>query len=243
VEIGADIDIKDKSSQWFWGKYDELMSEYPNYITKERIGYGSAEDGSEDTSLPIYEYTFKPIKSEAASAVQDPRFLAQSAFHGDEKGSAWALYLFMKDLCESENKNDAMGFLRRNITFKVVPIINPWGFDRFTRKNVRNIDMNNNFEGDFKLLSNKDYRYYGGEEPMTEQETLTMDRWYAENSDGNTIGLVDMHNFRSLKDDMLSWNITRDSEVMTILQGVGTALDRQWKSTIPGLDSVEGTLQ
>ena len=243
VEVGSSIDIRDKSSLWFWGKYDALMSAFPGYITKKRIGYGSALDGTPDTNLPIYEYTFRPIKSEALSEVQDPTFLCQSAFHGNEKGSAWSLYLFMKEICEAENRNDAVGFLRRNITFRVVPIINPWGFDRFVRKNVRNIDMNNNFETDFTVLANKEADYYGGEEPMTEQETLTMDKWYAENSGPNTIGLVDMHNFLTLRDNMISWNISRDVEVRTILQGVGTALDKKWKQELPGLENIDGPLQ
>lgn len=237
IEEGSEIDIKMKSSEWLWGHYDDLMEANPDYITKRRIGYGSALDGSEDTSLPIYEYSFNPSRSHATHEVRVPIMLVQSGFHGHEKAAAWATYLFFKQLCESKETDDAMQFLRYNIDFRVVPIINKWGFDRYIRKNVRDIDMNNNFETDFTIVSESS-SYYGGTEPMTEQETLTMDRWYQEFAhDNNVIGLVDMHNFISLPLGLpyLSWNLSRHVGVRTMMLNIGTHLDRKWRKEFPGV--------
>jgi protein MpaA len=86
------------------------------------------------------------------------------AFHGDEPESAELCFRLLHDL-----HHDAT--LGEGLRVGVVPIVNPDGLLRKTRKNQRNVDLNRNFETQNWAASSPEDPYHGGVLPFSEPES------------------------------------------------------------------------
>lgn len=95
--------------------------------------------------------------------VTGPKTLIFAAIHGDEPNTAFVA----NQLVEHLTKNPEAYYARR---VAVVPVANPDGLARATRKNAREIDLNRNFPAKNFAVGKKD-RYFGGDEPASEPET------------------------------------------------------------------------
>jgi predicted deacylase len=96
--------------------------------------------------------------------------LYTGAIHGDEVSTKLLMDRWIQDL---DAKARA---IPSNVTVVVVPTINPDGYARGERTNVRNVDLNRNFatsdwRKDITTVSNQPFPGGGGETAMSEPET------------------------------------------------------------------------
>src|SRR5699024_10971637 len=52
----SDLDLRNATFDIVYDEYDDFLDTYPDIMEKKLRGYGTDSNGSEDTSLPIYEY-------------------------------------------------------------------------------------------------------------------------------------------------------------------------------------------
>lgn len=192
VRQGADFDVRASTIEDIYEEYDELLNIYGNIMSKRLLGYGSDENGNEDESLPIYEYTINnPHKAERNLPDYSPTILLVTGLHGSEKSPPWSTVQFFKQLLNDWQENDTLSSIKNNVQFKVIPVLNPGGYNDNTRRNRRGVDLNRNFlyRWDESTASSEDK----GEYPYSELETKIARDWIAENRGNKTI-YIDFHN-------------------------------------------------
>lgn len=118
------------------------------------LGPQTRQLGKSVLGLPIVGHFF---------GATGPKTLIFAAIHGDEPNTAFVA----NQLVEHLTKNPEAYYARRVV---VVPVANPDGLARGTRKNAREIDLNRNFPAKNFAVGKKD-RYFGGEQPASEPET------------------------------------------------------------------------
>ena len=161
--------------------FDELKSEYPEYITRSDLGVCSDGVGH------IFEYDFIPQNRDVD---RTPLILIISGQHGCEKGGAYGLYFFFRDLCENSSQNETLAYLRENIAFKIIPVVNPYGWDKFSYYNRNGVNINRNYAGD-------DFNPYGtgtdngGSAPFDQPETVIVKDFIERNL--NAVLFIDDH--------------------------------------------------
>ena len=107
-----------------------LVSQYPNIVDKVLLGYATTPAGTEDLEKPIYEYTINPPKSRAdVSPVLTPVILITSGLHGNEKSPVWGTLMFFNQLLTNWKTDKILSSLISNVTFKIIPIVNPYGYN------------------------------------------------------------------------------------------------------------------
>lgn len=160
----------------FYALYDAFLTE--QNVTRNLLGYGSKADGTADTSLPIYEYVIgNPIQLENINRISPaPLVLLTSGIHSDEKTAMMALYNFVAALFDSSNAIATE--IRNSMMFRIVPLINPWGYDATTTKNegrlnARGVNLNRNFKPYWSDGSPSER----GSAPYSELETQALKAW------------------------------------------------------------------
>lgn len=155
--------------------YDSLVSKYPEYIEKKYLGY--------DTSgtIQMYRYDFIPPLPTMSGTVNVlahtydkenfPTVIMDACIHGAERPCAKAL-LNLMTLISDAKSNDIFGWLRENIHFVIIPILNVWGYKNSNRNNVNSVDLNRNFPiyWEFGEDSTENDRYRGTS-ALSEKET------------------------------------------------------------------------
>ncbi len=145
------------------------LKKMPNRISKANIKKVCAQVSLERSCYsknkqPIFHYDKKGISS------RGKKILALSLIHGDEHGSGTITSSWM-------NRLD--GLKPRN-TWRVLPVINPDGWDKSTRVNANGVDINRNFPSkDWEDLAynwwrdkkKSDPRRYPGPKASSESET------------------------------------------------------------------------
>lgn len=171
--------------------YDELLNDHPEIVTKKLLG--------ESNNKPIYQYTFKEIKPWEVQSMNDAtapivfgnlkpaKVVIVSNIHGTEKMATWNVYNMFEHICNKWENNENISFLRQNVEFIVVPILNPDGMDRTARGNPNGVDLNRNFPVGF---------YSGGssrgDAPFSEIESQIIKDVILENLDADYF--LDFHN-------------------------------------------------
>lgn len=157
--------------------YDSLVAAYPSYITKTTLG--KDESGTFD----IYRYDFTrhvmPYSGRDYNSVyrtDAPTVYIDACMHGSERPCALALLNFMASIASAYDDNGVLGWLRSNVNFVVIPVLNPYGYENNTRWNVNHVDINRNFteywgNGSSDVSSNN----YRGSAPLSEKETQYVD--------------------------------------------------------------------
>lgn len=181
-----------------YSRYDALVSAYPNNMSKKLLGYGTATDGSADTTLPIYEYTFAPLVGNDKNSLKyegeipfpnyAKKIILTSGVHGREKISVEAVYKFMENVCKGENSQFAS--LASNFVIKVIPLVNPFSYDDFSRLNKRGVNINRNLGYSWDNQDIHDATDKGSA-AYSEKESQILRDWLRENSDA--ILYVDAH--------------------------------------------------
>lgn len=143
----SDIPLSD-----LYAAYDALAETYPGYVSKASFGADSSGN------YVIYRYDFIPelptIEREAStspkmftdySADNFPVFIMDACIHGGEKPCALALLNLMDKIAKATDDNGILGWLRSNIHFVIIPMVNPWGYSNNLRYNYNHVDLNRNF--------------------------------------------------------------------------------------------------
>jgi hypothetical protein len=170
---------------YIYGRYDALMAAHPEYITKKLLGYATAANGGQDTAYPIYEYAIKADISERPIE-EVPTILIQSGIHGDEKSSVYGTLVFFEHMFTSAD--NVLADIRSGFNFKVIPILNPYGYSSNVRTNARGVDINRNFG----YLWDENTSAQKGASPYSELETRILRDWVAENN--TALMYIDYHN-------------------------------------------------
>ena len=169
-EIGQRVD-----SIYAW--YDELVAEYPQYVSRENCDSVVAETGlvkpSSISHLPMYIYKFTPPKAPNASgpdvtesSVNRIKALILTGTHS-EYIAIWDCLNTMRLVCRNWKEDKNLEELRWNADIYIIPCFNLYGVDNDTRTNENGVDLNRNAPTqDWCRLD--DAHVYSGTEPASE---------------------------------------------------------------------------
>lgn len=168
-------------------KFDELIDSN-GYMTKNIIGKSSP------WNYDIVEYDFTPISLVYESDKNIPKVLIISGQHGMEKASVYGIYYFIKDLMTKYNDNEVLSYIRNNVALKIIPIVNPSGFNINGYVNGNGVNINRNYgtsgfpsSPSAEVGSNQ----YGGIEPFDQEETRCVRELILNNLD--SVAFIDYH--------------------------------------------------
>lgn len=133
--------------------YEELRGSFPSLITCTEI--------IKDTSgnYPIYLYVFNPEKYKETITIT-------AGIHGDEPEGYWGLFYILNEIYRNPVKHKGLMDVRNNVRIALVPVVNPWGYENFTRANSNGVNVNRNFDVNIGLPAAK----AEGSEPFSENE-------------------------------------------------------------------------
>ncbi|MDE3000437.1 MAG: M14 family metallopeptidase [Gemmatimonadota bacterium] len=121
----------------------------------------------------------RPMYSLNVGDESGPTMYFGAAIHGWEWENAYGLLRLAEVLCRNP---DVEGLNTRDLHFKILPVQNPGGFDRFTRQNSRGVDLNRNFDCNWEgfhyaqdVRMPWDYNYMGTN-AASERETRVIQR-------------------------------------------------------------------
>ncbi len=105
----------------------DTVERYPDLFLEDE---GRSSDGRPMVSLNVGDES-------------RPTMYFGAAIHGWEWENAYGLLRLAEILARNP---DVEGLKTRDLHFKILPVQNPGGFDRFTRQNSRGVDLNRNFD-------------------------------------------------------------------------------------------------
>jgi len=180
-----------------YSAYDTLLADVEH--EKNLLGYGTSASGAQDTSLPIYEYVLQnPISKEDTdhpswSALPAPQICLTSGVHGEERGAVVALYnCFRMIVSES---GTAAQTLRNAAQYRIVPVVNPGGFNANTRDNLHHVNLNRNMGWNWTSEAE-----HPGAGAYSEYESKALKAWCDEQAP-STLFMIDMHNHLASQTD------------------------------------------
>ena len=147
--------LTSKTVAQLYAEYDTLVTNYPHFISRS-TDICTITDGTNSYDIRQYIIGFQDqsaISSEPAasdttftniwSAADNPKkILINAGMHGEEKAPCWGTMLAFKELLESND--DWALFIKSNFILKIIPCLNPYGFDRNSRNNIYGHDLNRN---------------------------------------------------------------------------------------------------
>ena len=166
------------------GLFDELMSIAPEYITKHELGKASGVD-DEGKPYTLYEYRFMPMSVNPAPNTSRvvPKVLITSSIHGFEKTCTFGLYFWLKELVNNWQSNEFLRELRHKVEIRVIPVLNPWGFDNNDYNNANNVNINRNFPCNGWQANMDSSSSASGEAPLDQPESGIAAKWLSNNKD------------------------------------------------------------
>lgn len=230
-DVGSPFNYTDDDHVLVYGLFDAFVSAYPDYVSKAQIGTGTGD-------IPIYRYDFKPSRPSgpdpyAPTAKPLPKLLLTCGIHGDENTAVYALYHFFDRVCNEWQTDAGLEYMRHNVTFSVIPLENPYGFDNKTYGNANGVNVNRNY----------DYDWSNGAEPkgvsaFSEPEAVATQNFLNANKDA--VHLVNMHSRgeRQVVDsDKLMWIPTNTVKGQYASMTTITDMTRKWrqKYTLPNI--------
>ncbi len=182
--VDDEIKLTECGHKLIYNMYDRLLVEFPQFVTKTVLGQAFSND--------INSYTIKNHSLENFSDIPYKPFklIVLTSIHGYEQGSAYTAALFFEEMLRSNDEK--LKFIQRNVQFEIIPVLNPWGFDRNDRKNGNSVDLNRNFEQGFTGIKDKESEIYSGTEPFSEVETRIIREFVEKHSDAQAV--LDYHN-------------------------------------------------
>jgi len=183
-----DFDLRNSQITDIYDAFDDLMSEHSYCMTKTLLGHGSGSDGTPSLDLPVYEYVINNPKS-TLMLNTTPVILITASVHGDEKNSTWSLFCFLQDMLNNVDNNPLLTDIKSSVTFKIIPIVNPGGYNAMRRNTNTGVNLNRNFGYRWETQTDSDK----GAFPYSEPETCIVRDWV--NANNNAFALIDFHAF------------------------------------------------
>ncbi|WP_353170838.1 M14 family zinc carboxypeptidase [Acinetobacter rudis] len=175
----------DCTSEGMYQKFDAIMADFPDLITRREIGR-SVQD------RPIYEYSITPVawRTGAANPPDDKHIKPitigiYACIHGDEYAATTGLYIWTQNLMHRWQELDDYGLHRYACQFKIIPCANPDGMTAKTNNNANNVNLNRNFNSDWDST-----KVDSGPSAVSEPETKAMQAWFAET---DAAMFIDLH--------------------------------------------------
>lgn len=167
------------------GLYDALVSEYPDFVSKNTLTNGTFSN---------YEYVFTIGNYNVAgrrsrdAVIAKPKVLVTTGTHGYERTSVMSLYKFVKTMCENAYDIDDVIYFPE---LHVIPVVCPWGYTNNSRVNENGVNINRNFAtSDWVLTPTGDD--YSGAAAGDQNETQIVQSWLVANDDA--VIYIDWHN-------------------------------------------------
>ena len=76
--------------------------------------------------------------------------LLTSCIHGNEYSAFYANSRFLDLVVNKWHTDPHLAYIRKNVRIVCVPIVNPYGFANDNRENSNNVDLNRNFDYNWK---------------------------------------------------------------------------------------------
>ena len=177
----------DKTVSAVYAKYDALMAQHPDFITRTDLGLCS------DGVTPVYRYDFKEREPRHQSGFEwsetKPKFIVVTGIHREWNG----IYSMFHALSEIATNSELIE-LRRNVHFIVVPILNPYSIlgDYSVvghAANANGVEIHRNFEVGFTVTNQYESDgvtpniHYIGKMALSELDSQYLDNILKENSD------------------------------------------------------------
>lgn len=204
-----------------YGWYDDLVSRFPNYISKSSIG--TDQSGN-------YELRCYTINSYSTSV--KPKILWISGIHASEPYTHTTTYMMVKELLEKHNGDDTLNFIWSNCTLMVVPIANPWGLaNGGIRYNSRGVNLNRNFDADW-VYDEAQYDNSGAA-PQSESETQAIVNFIKTNSDA--VFVISKHDSDTYDSQAyrFGYNVASFSIDRAVFRALWSRMDTEIKKDYP----------
>lgn len=160
---------------------DEFLEIFWNYFLKDYDdGYKVTKrilGRDQSNTYDIYEYTFTPKKYSRT-------VLISTGMHPSELPAEFGLAYFMKYVMEKQSAD--FKWIHDNVRFKIIPLIQPWGFNQNPLKYENSTGVNINKNWDVDHVWTPDFSFGGtgtnGSTPYSEAETKVLVNWINENA-------------------------------------------------------------
>lgn len=159
--------------------YDSLIAAYPSFMTKTKIGESVNGQDIFEIKMTSGAYNNAGRRGSRDSEISKPKFMIATGTHGYEPGSPNSLYLFVKELVTG---NPALSAIRNNVELRIIPCVNPDGYDANTRTNANGVDINRNYNYNW-TLHDEGTQNYSGASAASEPETQAVQAWIDANTD------------------------------------------------------------
>ena len=202
--------------------YDDFVTEQPVGVNVTKKPIGKDESGQYD----MWEYDFCP-------ANYSRTILLSSGMHAYELSASFGLANFIGNLY-TDTENDAFSYIRNNVRVKVVPIVNPWGFNQYPKAygNINGVNPNRNFDLDGQWAAyagNTNEWNQKGVSPFSDAETHNLARWVEENY--NAEFWIDCHTGEGYSDKDLWLYYSSDSAILDRINAGISSIETWFKDT------------
>lgn len=162
---------------------DALITNHSGYVTKTNLGVASDNQN-------LYLYDFKPVRI-AEQKTPIPKIIITGCHHGWEKADIFGLYYFIDNLLNKWNQHPSLEYLRNNVELKILPVVNPYGFDHLTYKNGNEVNINRNYDSNWVLVEDATSQQYGSTSPFDQPESQIVRDLVLSNLDASLV--IDFH--------------------------------------------------
>lgn len=190
----------------FLGMYfDPYVGKHDDYaVIKSSIGWDSSFQNE------LYEYDFVPEH-------YNRTILLSAGMNANELSGMWGVAYLIKSVFENTPTDPGLQYIRENVRIKVVPVINPWGFEQdpmsyYNYNHVR-INKNMNYNGSWSAMESKPNMFYRGDAPDSEAESKALKYWVNRNAKEAELW-IDCHSDVGGNTPHLNQVIGSDSETM-----------------------------
>lgn len=216
----GELILQDTDMNYVYGLYNDLMAEHPSIISRKTVGYGGDYNGEMDNSLPIYEYTIhvsetlqETIGGTDSSLYDAPTILITTGVHGREKAAVYGGYQFINQIINNPKNDERLYSLKNNFNFKIIPLVNPGGYNETTRNNLSDVNINRDFMN------------------LTQIETQVVDSWLEENR--GAFAYLDFHNFSrtapARESSTTAYHLSQNNELDMLFSSLIRRLSDQWR--------------
>lgn len=205
--------------------FDTLQQENPAYITKTELGLAYND-------IPVFEYTFNPIRPTHSSIKPYPKILIGAAVHGGEGLAVTSLYYLFNRICTEWQNDEKLNYLRHNINFSVVPLRNPGSYNEKLYVYPNGVNINRNFSYGWENSTDETK----GTAPFSELETQIQRDWMVANQDA--LFQIDCHvrgGRQIVDDDKLMWLSCSTEEQAIIAGKTIETMNYRWHEKYPQL--------
>ena len=203
-----------------YSEYDSLVNAYPDYVNMQILGTDALAN-----EIRVYNFTPPDVKNrlddDYTYKSNKLKIAILTGVHGNEKTSVINALNFFKDMCHNHRDDDNLDILKWNVDFSIVPICSPNAFNTHTRLNSNGVNINRNFDANWREEAE------AGDFPASEEETQVIQEWMKSLTD--VFYLVDFHVIWGDRPMAYIYDI----ESTTIVNSLFRGLTRKWKKEFP----------